>query len=400
MAKRPDVRLIGFVGGRGGASVLMAEMAPRLAARGLRVELSVPDWDGTAPFAEHCRERGMVVERTPLLRASGTRARVLAEALAFAARRRGAVAHFHVSANALPGPFLPALAALRRAGVVVTPHNPYDGDPPPGTAGARRWAGFAARRASRVVCISRRALERQLEYGVPHERLTMIHNGVDVARFAAGDGAVARARLGVGPDAPLVVVCGRLVAQKRPLDAVSAFQLVADRHPDARLVFVGEGPLAGDVAAAAGRAGLAGRVHLVGHRFDVEHWLAAATAWLLPTESEGFSLAVLEAMAAGRAIVTTRCAGNVEVLRHGVTALLTPVGVTDALGHALGRLLARPGLRHDLGAAARHAVEEYTIDGMIDRYVAVYDAALAASTAPRRSREPGPRRAAAYARGA
>jgi len=119
----------------------------------------------------------------------------------------------------------------------------------------------------------------------------------------------------------------------------------------------------------------------VGHRVDVEHWLAAATVWLLPTESEGFSLAVLEAMAAGCAIVTTHCPGNVEVLRDHETALLAPVGATEALGRALARLLEGPHLRRDLGAAARHAAQAYAIDRMVDQHLTVYESALAPAAA-------------------
>ena len=151
-----------------------------------------------------------------------------------------------------------------------------------------------------------------------------------------------------------------------------ACPVVAARHPPAHLVFVGQGPMTCEVAAAAARAGVGDRVHLVGQRADVEHWLAAASAWFLPTESEGFSLALLEAMAARRGIVTTACEGNVEVLADGRNALLTPVGDTEAMARALDLLLADPALRAGLGAAAQADVGRYSLDAMVEQHLACY----------------------------
>jgi hypothetical protein len=88
--------MVGFVSGTGGAAALMAEMTPRLAARGLSVALSVPDWEEPAAFAARCRARSVAVERTALLRQGGGSGRTYADALQFVAtlarqrRARGA----------------------------------------------------------------------------------------------------------------------------------------------------------------------------------------------------------------------------------------------------------------------------------------------------------------------
>jgi glycosyltransferase involved in cell wall biosynthesis len=234
-----------------------------------------------------------------------------------------------------------------------------------------------------VICVSKRVLERQLEYGVPRERLALIHNGVDLDRFAGADAQVAYDALGLPSGTPLVLFCSRLAPQKRPLDAVRAFAALGRRSPDAHMAVVGDGPMAGAVAEEVERLGLAGRIHLVGYRFDVQHWLAAATVWFLPTEAEAFSVALLEAMAAGRAILTTACAGNEELVVGGSNAVLTPVGDVAAMTRALATLLADEPARRRLGEAARRHVAGYSLDDMVARHLECYEAALAAREARR-----------------
>src|SRR5207302_1434923 len=140
----------------------------------------------------------------------------------------------------------------------------------------------------------------------------------------------------------------RLEGQKRPLDAVHAFHRIAPEFPNARLVFVGTGVLQEELRQAAGSLGIAPRVHFVGHQRNVPDWLAAASTWILPTEAENFSLAVLEAMAAGCPIVSTMCSGNDEVLEPERNALVTAVGDVEAMADSLRRLLSDPDLRDRL----------------------------------------------------
>jgi glycosyltransferase involved in cell wall biosynthesis len=199
---------------------------------------------------------------------------------------------------------------------------------------------------------------------------------VDVSRFASGDPQTAWRTLGVAPDTPLVVFSSRIDAQKRPLDAIEAFQRVAPDFPAARLVFVGSGSQEEPARALAARNGVAERVHFVGYQRNVPDWLAAATVWILPTESENFSLAVLEALAAGCPILSTRCPGNDEVLVEGQNALTVGVGDTDALAAGLRRLLSEDDLRQRLGLAGRETARNYDKEYMVDQYARCYDEVL------------------------
>ena len=171
-----------------------------------------------------------------------------------------------------------------------------------------------------------------------------------------GDGSGPRRRVGIGPRRPVVSFCSRLDPQKRPLEAVQIFDGVAREFPSAVLVFVGQGSEQGAVEAEAERLGISERVRLVGYQTDVPNWLAAATVWLLPTERENFSLAVLEGLAAGCAVLSTTCRGNDEVLVDHQNALTFPVGDVAGATAALRRAAARPG-------TAEHAEPERQIHG-------------------------------------
>ena len=374
--ERPDVLLVGFVAGTGGVSVLMLELAARLIGRGLRTEIVVPAADSTESYAERCRERGVPVTRTELLAdAVRTPIRGRLAALGFVRRFRAPVVHYQVNENALPHQFLDAMSVARTAPAFVTYQSTHD-EPLPGDPWARHWARVAARHFHKVICVTERGRERQLRFGLPPELLALIHNGVDVDRAAGGDASVAYRALGVPEGAPLVVFTARMEQQKRPLDAIAAFARVAGEFPDARLVLVGAGSLEGEAREAADASGAGDRVHLVGHRYDIPDWLAAATVWTLPTETEGFSVGVIEAMAAGRAVLSTVCPGNDEVLVDGRNSLLAPVGDVDAQAAALRRLLAGAALRERLGAAARRDAAHYSIERMVDDHVACYAEAL------------------------
>jgi glycosyltransferase involved in cell wall biosynthesis len=115
----------------------------------------------------------------------------------------------------------------------------------------------------------------------------------------------------------------------------------------------------------------------LGFRDDIPRVLAGSDAFVLPTPSEGLSIAIMEAMAAALPVVATAVGGNAELVEPGKTGLLVPVGDVAALADAL-RVLARdPVKRRAMGRAARSRVTlEFTADKMADRYVKLYEELL------------------------
>lgn len=207
------------------------------------------------------------------------------------------------------------------------------------------WADRLVRPlTTQVICVARheRELGIRARTCLP-ERSVVVHNGVDVTSFR-------QARHAGEP--PRIVSVGRFAYPKDYATLVEALATV-DADYSARLV--GEGPDGGVVAAAARR--LRGSVELVGTRRDVAQLLAASDIFVLSSRSEGLPISVLEAMAAGLAVVATDVGGMSELVTDGETGFLVPPVDARALAAALGRLLRDPRLRRQFGAAARRRVE-------------------------------------------
>src|SRR5262249_52528107 len=123
--------------------------------------------------------------------------------------------------------------------------------------------------------------------------------------------------------------------------------------------------------------GLGDRVHLLGARADVADLLPGFDIFALPSQTEGLSIALLEACASGLAVVASAVGGNPEIVRDGETGLLVPRDDGDALRAALPKLLADPPRRGRLGAAAAAWVARHaSIDALRDAYRAVYRDAI------------------------
>lgn len=171
---------------------------------------------------------------------------------------------------------------------------------------------------------------------------------------------------------------------KRLGDVVRIFQRVAARL-DARLVLVGDGPEYGSTQALVQELGLADRVRFVGVIDEVAPLLAASDLLLLPSETESFGLVALEAMASGVPVVASLVGGLPEVIEHGVSGFLAPVGDVAAMAdHALA-ILADCATRVRFGAAARErAVRHFDWRSVVPRYEEIYER-VAAGGARRRA---------------
>lgn len=219
--------------------------------------------------------------------------------------------------------------------------------------------------------------------GVPGVRVERICNGVDIGRFRPG--AAGREFL---PDCPfrepdlcVIGTVGRLQQIKDPLNLLRAFvQLVARDvalAARARLMIVGDGPLRGELAAEIANAGVADKVWLVGERADVPAAMRAMDVFVLPSRAEGISNTILEAMACGLPVIATRVGGNPELVVEGETGSLIPASDSGALADAMARYVEAPEFARRQGRAGRlRAEREFSLDGMVARYGALYDALL------------------------
>jgi glycosyltransferase involved in cell wall biosynthesis len=206
------------------------------------------------------------------------------------------------------------------------------------------------------------------------ESVIVLENGVDLGRF--GDIPSLAARL--ADAAPHVGV----VANLRPVKGIDVFvQAAAEvrrRHPQAIFTVAGAGELRAKLEQQAAAAGLAGHFTLAGSQSDVPGFLAGLDVAVLCSHAEGMSNALLEYMAAGRAIVSTAVGAATEMIEHGVHGLLVPPGDARQLAETIGHLLADRGLAQRLGAAARErALLCYSREAMVRRFEDFYAGLMA-----------------------
>lgn len=209
------------------------------------------------------------------------------------------------------------------------------------------------------------------DFSVPPERLEVIPNFVDVELFRPGREPCHRASLAPGGEA-IVMHVSNFRTVKRVEDVVEIFARIRARVP-ARLVFVGDGPERPRAAQRADDLDIRDHVTFLGKHASVDELLPCADLFLLPSETESFGLAALEAMASGAPVVASDAGGLPEVIEHGVSGYLLPVGAVDAMADAGVRLLTDEAHHAEIAAAARdRAVNRFAADSVASQYEALY----------------------------
>ncbi|HTI39452.1 MAG TPA: glycosyltransferase [Vicinamibacterales bacterium] len=209
------------------------------------------------------------------------------------------------------------------------------------------------------------------------KRVLVVHNGVDFERFPA-----ARPMSFVLPEEPRILVVANLIAYKGHRYFLDAWPGVVRRFPHARAQFAGHGPMLQELRDQANRLGVASSVEFLGRRSDVPALLAQCDLYVHPSLEEGYSNAILEAMAAGAPIVATSVGGTVEAIVDGETGVLVPAADAGALERAMVRMLEdRDAAGRMARSAASVARSRYDTDRVVRRYEDIY-AQLATGTVP------------------
>jgi len=215
--------------------------------------------------------------------------------------------------------------------------------------------------------------------GVPSTKLTVLGNGIDLARFdpAVHGRAAARMKLGVGPDTIVCGAVGRLVREKGYPELIEAARNVSSKV-DFRLVIVGPNdPSKSDALdPSLIRQAESDGVLFLGFRQDVEDLYPAFDVYALASHREGFPRSAMEAAALGLPIVATDIRGCRQVVDDGLSGFLVPVRDSVALAEALERLSLDASLRQRMGRAARaKAVAEFDQRRVIATTLATYERA-------------------------
>lgn len=157
---------------------------------------------------------------------------------------------------------------------------------------------------------------------------------------------------------------------------IRAFALVAGRFPQARLAVVGTGPLEAMAREEAARLGIADRVDWLGLQ-DGPSVMALFDVFLLPSRYEGLPYVLIEAMAKGLPLVTTRIGGAGTLVEEGVNGHTAPHSRPDLLAEALAKVLGDAALRADMGRASLRKSAYFTADRMVADNIRVYGSLIA-----------------------
>jgi glycosyltransferase involved in cell wall biosynthesis len=246
----------------------------------------------------------------------------------------------------------------------------------------------------RIVFVSEPLRESLLkEVPLRDDLVSVIPNGIDAASFSSGDRSSFRAEIGIGPDEFVVGSVGTPGRTAKGLDIfLRVAALLKRRSPGIRFVLVGDLALGRGTAFFSDRAalGLENDVLVTGFRHDVANALAAFDVYALTSRSEGFSIALVEAMASGLPVVATRCGGPEQIVRDGETGIMVANESVEEIAAAIERLRRSATDCRRLGSAARADVaHRFSLEAQIRAYDRVYEEALGRNT---RATEPSARR--------
>lgn len=253
------------------------------------------------------------------------------------------------------------------------------------------WERFALTRSDTpIIAVSDRTAEELTRYlGIDQARIHVIYNGIDTARFSpAPSRSDARAQIQVlvqarSADAVVLVFVGYSFRRKGLAQVIRAIAALGDERLE---LWVAGGDDPAPYRRLALQLGVSERVRFLGHRSDVVVLMQAADAFVMPTSYDPFPLVLLEALACGTPVITSRVAGVAELMTDGREGyMVTDPFDTAELAGALGRLVEREAQWPELSAAARALTLDWDWDAIWRRTEALYAELLARKRAGARA---------------
>jgi glycosyltransferase involved in cell wall biosynthesis len=212
-------------------------------------------------------------------------------------------------------------------------------------------------------------------YGI--DGFPLIPNGIPVGDFSRSlfNRDTWRRKESFALEDVLFTCVARLKPQKNPALLLESFARGPASDPRAHLLFVGEGELRPNLERQIGALGLQERVHMLGVRSDIPEILNATDVFVLSSDWEGNPLSVMEAMAAGKPVISTAVGGVPELIKDGECGLLVPQQAAEALAEAMNFMLENPVARGYMGeASATRAIEHFDLKVMTEAYERLYGA--------------------------
>lgn len=228
------------------------------------------------------------------------------------------------------------------------------------------WSG-----AARIVAISRAVADVLVADGIPRERITVVHSGIDLTELRRTTPLGIRGRLGLPPEAIVAANVAALVPHKDHATLLRSAAALAGRLPGLHWVVAGEGSERPALERLRAELGLTQCVHLIGHLKEPARLVADADCFVMSSREEGLGTSVLDAMALGTPVASTTAGGLAEMLQDGA-GVLAPPNHPQALAAAVARVLTEPGVALDVAGRATAAVERFTARRMAEAMRSVY----------------------------
>jgi glycosyltransferase involved in cell wall biosynthesis len=232
---------------------------------------------------------------------------------------------------------------------------------------------LALSRFDKVIAVSEEVRREILRHGVSSLKVDVVNNGVDLSRFGLKTKPKGKAReLGIKSGARVVGTVGRLSKEKGQHYLVEAASEVIAKYPNTVFLIVGDGPDREELESRWSGVKASSFV-FAGYRDDMEDMYALMDIFVLPSLMEGLPMAVLEAMASGKPVISTRVGALPKVIDHGRNGLLVDPGDKGALSSALISLLKDPEGMIEMGTNGRkRVVEEFSSKRMAEKYLELY----------------------------
>jgi len=272
----------------------------------------------------------------------------------------------------LPGRELPVVTTLHGTDITLVGLHPS----------FHSITAFSILRSQGLTAVSEFLREETVrDFGVPRDRIRVIPNFVDTERYDRGKQPCYRNTLARDGE-KLVMHVSNFRPVKRPVDVVEVFARLAEKVK-ARLVLVGDGPERPRAIERAEELGIESKVTFLGKHASVDELLRCCDLFLLPSESESFGLAALEAMACGSPVVASRTGGLPEVVEEGVAGHLLPVGDVQGMADAATSILSDNAKWRRMSTGARQiAVERFAAERVVPVYEAFYREILEGQRVP------------------
>jgi len=266
------------------------------------------------------------------------------------------------------GVYIPVITTLHGTDITLVGKNPS----------YRPAVNFSINHSDAVTCVSQSLKDDTLRFFDVKRPIEVIPNFIDPEIYHPS-GPCAKKTL-CQPGQKMITHISNFRKVKRIPDVVEIFKSIHDAMP-AKLVMIGDGPEKEKAEDQARKAGLLRDVIFLGKTSELIRILCGSDLFLLPSETESFGLAALEAMAAGVPVISSNAGGIPEVNQHGITGFTAPVGDVETMAKHAIVLLKDEAMQARFSESARQWANKFSAEAIVPQYEKVYDAAIRAAQA-------------------